>query len=61
MDKINMQKMQVYFSAENIWTISKLPKSFDPEAIFTGNSYTGEGGKNYPMNQVLSVGVVINL
>ena len=61
MDKIHFQKMQVYFSAENIWTISKLPPSFDPEAIFTSNTYTGEGGKNYPMNQVLSVGLVINL
>ena len=61
MDKIHLQKMQVYFSAENIWTITKLPQSFDPEAIFTGNTYTGEGGKNYPMNKVLSVGVIINL
>ena len=34
---------------------------FDPESIFTSNSYTSEGGKNYPMNKVLSVGLVVNL
>ena len=61
MQKIHFQKMQVYFSAENIWTISKLPQAFDPEAIYTSNTYTGEGGKNYPMNKVLSLGVVLNL
>ena len=61
MQKIHFQKMQVYFSAENIWTITKLPSYLDPEAVFTGNSYTSEAGKNYPMNKVLSLGVVINL
>ena len=61
MQKIHFQKMQVYFSAENIWTISKLPSYLDPEAVFTSNSYTGEAGKNYPMNKVVSLGVVINL
>ena len=61
MNKIHFQKMQVYFSAENIWTITKLPHAFDPEAIYTSNTYTGEGGKNYPMNKVLSLGVVLNL
>ena len=40
---------------------SKLPSMFDPEAIFTGNDYTSEAGKNYPMNKVLSIGVIVNL
>jgi hypothetical protein len=34
---------------------------FDPEAIFTKNDYTAEGGKNYPMNKVISFGLVVNL
>lgn len=41
--------------------IYQLPSMFDPEAIFTGNDYTSEAGKNYPMNKVLSIGVIVNL
>lgn len=54
-------KLQVYLSGENLWTLTGLKSMFDPEAIFTGSSYTSEGGKNYPMNRVLSCGVVVNL
>lgn len=53
--------MQVYFTGENILTFTKLAGMFDPEGIFTYNSYTSEGGKNYPMNKVISFGAVINL
>lgn len=49
------------FSGENLLTFTKLPSMFDPEAIFTGNDYTSEAGKNYPMNKVLSIGVIVNL
>lgn len=58
---VGLQKVQVFFTGENLWTSTKLAKMFDPEAIFTSNSYTGEGGKNYPMNKVLSVGLNITL
>ena len=58
---IGVNKLQIYFSGENLVTFTKLMGMFDPEAIFTGNSYTSEGGKNYPMNRVLSIGAVINL
>lgn len=61
LENIGINKLQLYFSGENLFTITSLQKMFDPEAIFTGNSYTGEGGKNYPMNRVLSFGAVINL
>ncbi len=60
-NKVGLNKAQVFFSGENLWTITKLSDIFDPEAIFTGNSYTSESGKNYPMNKVLSVGLVVNL
>lgn len=58
---IGLDKVMVFFTAENLWTSTNLAKMFDPEAIFTGNSYNGEVGKNYPMNKVLSVGLNINL
>ena len=59
--KAGLQKVQVFFSGENLLTFTSLKDMFDPEAIFTGNSYTGEGGKNYPMNKVVSFGLVVNL
>lgn len=58
---IGLSKVQVFFSGENLLTFTKLKGMFDPEAIFTGNQYTSEGGKNYPMNKVLSFGLVVNL
>ena len=59
--KAGLQKVQVFFSGENLLTFTSLKGMFDPEAIFTGNSYTSEGGKNYPMNKVVSFGLVVNL
>lgn len=56
-----LNKVQVFFSGDNLLTFTKLAGMFDPEAIFTSNGYTNEGGKNYPMNKVLSVGVIVNL
>lgn len=60
-NKVGLDKVQVFFSGENLLTFTPLKGMFDPEAIFTKNDYTGEGGKNYPMNRVLSFGVIVNL
>lgn len=60
-NKVGLDKVQVFFSGENLLTFTPLKGMFDPEAIFTGNSYQSEGGKNYPMNRVLSFGVIVNL
>lgn len=60
-NKAGLDKVQVFFSGENLLTFTPLKGMFDPEAIFTGNSYQSEGGKNYPMNRVLSFGVIVNL
>ncbi len=60
-NKAGLSKVQVFFSGENLLTFTPLKGMFDPEAIFTGNSYQSEGGKNYPMNRVLSFGVIVNL
>lgn len=59
--KVGLNKLQVYFSGENLLTFTSLKGMFDVEAIFTKNDYTSEGGKNYPMNRVLSFGMVVNL
>lgn len=59
--KVGLQKAQIYFSGENLLTFTKLKGMFDPEAVFTSSSYSGEGGKNYPINKIVSVGLVINL
>ena len=61
LDKIGLKKVQVYCTGENLLTFTKLAGMFDPEGIYTYNSYTSEGGKNYPMNKVVSFGAVINL
>ena len=60
-NKVGLNKVQVFFSGENLLTFTKLADMFDPEGIFTSNSYTSESGKNYPMNKVYSIGVVVNL
>ena len=60
-EKIGFRGIQIYFTGENLLTFTKLSTIFDPEAIFSSNGYTGEGGKNYPMNRTLSAGLILNL
>ena len=59
--RVGLSKLQVYFSGETLLTFTRLKGMFDPEAIFTASDYSAEGGKNYPMNRVVSVGLIINL
>ena len=67
--KIGLSKAQLYVTGENLLTFTKLSTIFDPEAIFTYNSYNGgnanrgatDAGKSYPMNKTVSVGIVVNL
>lgn len=59
--KVGLQKVQIFFSGENLLTFTPLKGMFDPEAVFAQNSYTDEAGKNYPMNKVLSLGLIVNL
>ena len=66
--KIGLSKAQLYVTGENLLTFTKLSTIFDPEAIFTYNSYNGgnanrgasDAGKSYPMNKTVSVGIVVN-
>lgn len=68
-DKTGLGKVQVFFSGENLLTFTQLADMFDPEALFTYSSYgkdssgkisLDQAGKNYPMNRVLSLGLIVN-
>lgn len=50
-----LKKVNVYVSAENILTITKLNDIFDPEALTGMND--ASAGKTYPMQKSLSFGV----
>ncbi len=56
LDKIGMEYIRFYVSAENVLTISSLPNGFDPETAYSG--YTGSNsGKTYPLQATVSFGV----
>ena len=56
LNKIGMEYLRFYVSAENIWTISSLPNGFDPETAYSG--YTqNNSGKTYPLQATVSFGV----
>jgi len=56
-DKIKLSKASVFFSGENLFTITNMIGFFDPELVFVSS----DGGKNYPLNKVYSVGLILNL
>jgi TonB-linked SusC/RagA family outer membrane protein len=55
--KAGMSKVRVYFTGENLLTFTNLIGTFDPEA--TGGGY-GQG-KIYPLAQMYSLGINMNL
>lgn len=56
LDKMGMEYLRFYVSAENILTISSLPNGFDPETAYS--AYTGSNsGKTYPLQATVSFGV----
>jgi TonB-linked SusC/RagA family outer membrane protein len=52
--KVAIQNLRVYVSAENLLTITKMAKMFDPETVDGG-----WGGNIYPLCKVQSIGVSI--
>lgn len=54
---LNLSKLQVYFSGENLLTFTRMPSFYDPELVFV----SADGGKNYPMNRIFTIGMSINL
>lgn len=55
--KARLSKAQLFASGENLFTLTRMIGFFDPELVFV----SGAGGKNYPLNRVYSVGLILNL
>lgn len=54
-NKLHIQKLRVFVSAENVLTITSLPSGFDPETAYS--SYTdNNSGKTYPLQTTISFG-----
>lgn len=59
--KMGISNLRIFFSGENLFTLTGLPQGFDPETIGTGygsNSYTS--GKTYPLSRTFSTGFSVN-
>lgn len=50
-----IERVRVYFSGENLFTFSKIPSMFDPEAVGGGWG----AGKTYPLQSTISFGTNI--
>lgn len=55
--RLGVQNLRVFFSGENLWTLSGVSDQFDPETL-TGKDY---GGVGYPLSTTLSCGLSITL
>lgn len=58
-ERINVQKLRVYFSGENLWEINRLRGNFDPEVIRSEEGQEGNFGQFYPLQRTLSFGIQI--
>lgn len=57
-NKINLSKLRIFVSGENLLTITNVAKVFDPETIGGGNDNNGNA---YPMQKTISVGLSLTL
>jgi TonB-linked SusC/RagA family outer membrane protein len=55
--QFGISSLRIYFSAENIWTMTDVPKMFDPESL----DKVGQDGNVYPLSKAYSLGVNISL
>jgi TonB-linked SusC/RagA family outer membrane protein len=56
LDYANLRKVRVFVSGENLWTLTDLSESFDPE----GTGSNSGVGKIYPLMSTMSFGININ-
>lgn len=54
---LKLKSTDIFFSGENIFTITKLAKMFDPETL----SGSGGLGKIYPLSKVFSIGLKVKM
>jgi hypothetical protein len=68
--KVNIQKLRIYFSGENIltWSFGHLTKYVDPEQAGSGIGYNNPGDatgrselEEYPYGKIYSLGISISL
>lgn len=60
--KAGMSNVRIFFSGENLFTVTGLPDGFDPETINTGYGATWgvQSGKSYPLSRTFSTGISVN-
>ncbi|GGW30308.1 SusC/RagA family TonB-linked outer membrane protein [Arenibacter certesii] len=70
MSKVNIQKLRVYFSGENLftWRFGNLTKYIDPEQAGSAINYSNPGSavgradlRDYPMGKTISIGINLGL
>lgn len=57
--KLSINKLRLYFSGDNLFTITKFPQGGDPERNYTSN--TGTRLVYYPQNKIYSFGINVTL
>jgi TonB-linked SusC/RagA family outer membrane protein len=57
LNKIRLKQAKIFVAAENLFTITKLSKMFDPEMLIGGV----DPGKAYPLTKVNSIGISVTL
>ncbi|WP_233587563.1 TonB-dependent receptor [Parabacteroides sp. AF18-52] len=62
--RIGVQNLRLFFSADNLFTLTSLPNSFDPETLGTGygadNNTATSTAKTYPLSRTISTGFSVN-
>lgn len=61
--KAGISNLRIFFSGENLFTITGLPQGFDPETIYTGygaKDGSSNSAKTYPLSRTFSAGFSVN-
>jgi TonB-linked SusC/RagA family outer membrane protein len=56
-----IQNLRIYFSAENLWTITSMPKQFDPELLYQSSSQSAYNSNGYPLSKTFSFGINLTI
>lgn len=59
--KVNINTLRFYISGQNLFTVTSLWPTLDPELIYTGTKSRTGDGRAYPLSQVYTVGFDITL
>ncbi|WP_430811000.1 MULTISPECIES: TonB-dependent receptor [unclassified Carboxylicivirga] len=57
-EKVGISKLRIFFSADNLFTVTGLPDGIEPETLGLGLNDTGSG--SYPLTRVISTGLSVN-